>query len=82
MDLGTFVEGVVELDPMSGRMVLRVQETDGSNTFVDIQERMERYKGEAVRFILTPLQTIEELTSLVESGEIQVGDAPPPKLSN
>jgi len=73
MDLGTFVDsGVVELDPMTGRMVLRVQEADGSNTFVDVQERLERYKGEVVRFICTPMKTVDELARLVGTdGETQ-----------
>jgi hypothetical protein len=72
MDLGTFVEGVVELDPMTGRMVLRVQELDGSNTFLDIQERLSQYKGEAVRFICTPLKTVDEIARLVEAGQMAV----------
>jgi hypothetical protein len=75
MDFGILAEGVVELDPMSGRMVIRIQELDGSNTFLDIQERMEKYKGEAVRFILTPQRTVDEISKLVDSGEI-VGDVP------
>lgn len=80
MDLGTLVEGVVELDPMSGRMVLRVQQPDGSNTFLDVQEQLERYKGEEVRFIMTPLKTIAELQRLVESGELPVDQVPTLRL--
>jgi len=68
MDLGTMVEGVVELDPISGRMVLRIPQEDGSNEFLDIQERLEYYKGEEVRFILTPLKTVAELARLVGEG--------------
>lgn len=68
MDLGLFLEGVVELDPMTGRMVLRIPQEDGSNEFVDIQENMEKYKGEEVRFILTPLRTVDEIARIVESG--------------
>jgi len=75
MDLGTLLEGVIELDPMTGRMVLRVPQEDGTNEFVDIQERLETYKGEEVRFILTPLRTIAEIAEMVESGEI------PPELA-
>lgn len=75
MDFGTLVEGVVELDPMTGRMVLRVQQEDGSNQFVDVQEQLQKYQGQQVRFILTPLKTIEELTRLVESGQLSMEDA-------
>lgn len=72
MDLGSLVEGVVELDPMTGRMVLRVQQEDGSNVFLDVQEQLARYQGQEVRFIMTPLKTIAELTRLVESGQMPV----------
>lgn len=67
MDLGTMVEGFVELDPISDRMVLRIQQEDGSNVFIDVQEALRKYKGEEVRFILTPLQTIAEITRIVDS---------------
>lgn len=80
MDLGLIVEGVVELDPMTGRMVLRIQEADGSNTFIDIQERLAQYKGEEVRFILTPLTTVSEIARLVQEGEISVENLPTLKL--
>lgn len=76
MDLGTLVEGVVELDPMTGRMVLRIQQEDGSNVFLDVQEALEKYKGESIRFILTPLSTIEKLTEMVESGQLSPDDVP------
>jgi hypothetical protein len=76
VDLGVLVEGVVELDPISGRMVLRVQQPDGSNTFVDVQEQLERYKGEEVRFIVTPQRSIQELARMVESGDLPVDQVP------
>lgn len=72
MDLGIMAEGVVELDPMSGRMVLRVQQPDGSNQFLDIQEQLELHKGKEVRFILTPLEAIAELARMVQDGELEV----------
>jgi hypothetical protein len=76
MDLGMLTEGVVELDPMTGRMVLRVPQEDGSFAFVDVQAVLERYKGETVRFIVTPLSTVEKLTELVESGQLDPNDLP------
>jgi hypothetical protein len=68
MDLGTMVEGIVELEPMSGRMVLRIQQADGSNVFLDVQECMERYQGKEVRFILTPMSTVAEVAKMVAAG--------------
>jgi hypothetical protein len=72
MDLGIMVEGVVELDPISGRMVLRVQQPDGSNQLLDIEEQLEAHEGKEVRFILTPLEAIAELARLVQEGELEV----------
>jgi hypothetical protein len=76
MDLGILAEGVVELDPMTGRMVFRLQQLDGSNTFLDIQEHLTRYLGEEVRFIVTPLKTVSELARMVEAGELPVENIP------
>jgi hypothetical protein len=72
MDLGLMVEGVVELDPMTGRMVLRIQQEDGSNLFLDIQEQLEKHKGKEIRLIATPLEAIAELARMVEAGDIKV----------
>lgn len=79
MDFGIFVEGVVELDPMNGRMVLRIQQEDGSNCFIDIQQELGKYKGEEVRFILTPLQTVADLEEMVKAGDIPLSDVVPIK---
>lgn len=73
IDLGTFVEGVVELDPMSGRMVLRIPQDDGSNVFLDIQEQLLKYNGEEIRLIMTPVKTIAEVARLVEAGDVSLG---------
>jgi citrate lyase gamma subunit len=70
MDLGIMVEGVVELDPMTGRMVLRIQQDDGSNVFLDIQEQLAKQVGKEVRFILTPMTSIYELAKLVNVDDI------------
>jgi hypothetical protein len=76
MDFGILVEGVVELEPITGRLVLRIQQQDGSNVFLDVQEQLEKYKGEEVRFILTPLKTVAELARMVESGEVPIDEIP------
>ena len=76
MDMGVVAEGVVELDPMTGRLVLRCEGPDGIK-YVDVQEVLERYKGEEVRFIVAPFSTIDRLASLVESGAIEMAEVPP-----
>jgi hypothetical protein len=74
MDLGIMVEGVVELDPITDRVVLRIQQEDGSNVFLDLQEQVAKYKGEEVRFILTPLQAVAEIARLVANSELKLPD--------
>jgi hypothetical protein len=76
LDLGALIEGVVELDPMNGRMVLRIQQADGSFDFLDVQTILEQYQGEEVRFIVTPLKSVEILARLVESGQLDPEDVP------
>lgn len=75
MDFGVVVEGVVELDPMSGRMVLRT-ETEKGFEYTDVQSVLERYKGEEVRFIVAPFQTINQLAQMVDGGELSLDTAP------
>jgi hypothetical protein len=82
LDMGVMIEGVVELDPMSGRLVLRYEAKDGSNDFVDVQERLLQYNGAKVRFILTPMSTVKRLAAMVESGGMKLEDVPKvPRLS-
>ena len=82
IDLGVMVEGTVELDPMSGRMVLRYEDAHGKLQFVDIQERLSAYKDQEVRFILTPLATVAKLGDMVAKGELKLDHVPTvPKLA-
>lgn len=67
MDLGVLVEGVVERDPMTERLQLRV-EAEGGFEYVDVQAALERYEGVEVRFVLVPRSTIETATRMVEAG--------------
>ena len=76
LDMGIMVEGIVELDPMSGRMVLRYQDAKGENQFLDIQERLASYKGEEVRCIVTPMSTVSKLATLVSQGAVKAENIP------
>jgi hypothetical protein len=60
---------------MTGRHVRRCEAATGFQ-YVDVHEVLLRYKGEEVRFILTPIGTIEKLASMVESGQMAVEDVP------
>lgn len=65
---------------MTGRMVIRMPQEDGSNSFLDVQEHLMRYLGEEVRFVVTPLRTVAELARMVESGELPVENIPTLKM--
>jgi hypothetical protein len=81
-DLGIMVEGVVELDPMTGRLVLRYEAANGKFQFLDVQERLLKYKGEEVRCIITPMASVAKLAQMVEDGNVKLENAPTvPKLS-
>ncbi len=75
MDFGTVVEGVVELDPMTGRLVVR-SEGDKGFEYTDVQAVLERYKGEEVRFIVAPFSTINQLANMVEAGDVAIENLP------
>ena len=81
LDLGLMVEGVVELDPMTGRLVVRYEDSKGAFQTVDVQEQLQRYRGEQVRCIITPMATVAKLAAMVESGAMKVDNIPKvPKL--
>lgn len=81
LDLGLIAEGVVEIDPMTGHYVVRSEDPNGKITILDPQAQLERYKGEDVRFILTPLKTVSQVAKMVEEGEIDASQIPSLKLS-
>jgi hypothetical protein len=66
----------VELDPMTGRLVLRCERPEGGFEYIDVQAVLERYKGEDVRFIVAPFSTINRLAGMVENGDVAVMDLP------
>ena len=76
MDLGIVAEGIVELDPMTGRLVLRCEQPEGGNQYIDVQEALERYRGQEVRFVLVPFSTIQHLGEMVDSGELPLEEVP------
>lgn len=76
LDLGIMVEGVVELDPMTGLHVIRVEGNDGKNTFISVQDAVSRYRGQDVRFILTPMATIGQLAEMVNEEGVPLEQIP------
>ena len=80
LDMGLIAEGVVELDPMSGHYVVRTEDEDGKVAFLDVQSQLQKYDGEPVRFIMTPLKTVAQITAMVESGEIDASQVPKLKM--
>jgi hypothetical protein len=75
LDLGHVREGVVELDPMTGHMVIR-SETPTGFDFFDVQGALTKYVGQEVRVIIVPCSTIEKVSDLVNSGTLPLDQVP------
>ncbi len=75
LDLGHVKEGVVEIDPMSGRMVLRSETPNGFEYF-DVQEALTKYDGQEVRVVIVPFSTINRVAELVENGSLPAAEIP------
>jgi len=76
LDMGLMVEGVVELDPMTGRLIIRYQDAKGEFQTADVQERLLQYKGEDVRCIITPMSSVRQLAHMVENAGLKLEDVP------
>jgi hypothetical protein len=76
LDMGAVKEGVVEVDPMTGRMVIRSQTAQGTFDYFDVQEGLTRYKGQEVRIVIAPFATINALASMVENGTLPIDRVP------
>jgi hypothetical protein len=72
IDFGVIVEGVVEIDSMTGRYLIRTTDQNDRPIGIDVQKALESYKGQQVRFILTPFETIEKLAQLAEQAQEEV----------
>lgn len=75
LDLGHVKEGVVEIDPMTGRMVIRSETAEGFDYF-DVQEALSKYDGQEVRVVIVPFSTINRVADLVENGSLPASAIP------
>jgi len=75
LDLGHVKEGVVEIEPMSGRMVIRSETASGFDYF-DVQEALTKYEGQEVRVVIVPFSTINRVAELVENGSLTPAELP------
>lgn len=71
LDLGHLVTGVVELDPLSGSFVVRVENEDGSFSTFDVQSALARYRGQEVRLTLATTEMIACMAAILTSGDTQ-----------
>jgi hypothetical protein len=76
LDLGHVKEGVVEIDPMTGRMTIRSENRRGGFTYFDVQEALTKYEGREVRVVIVPQDTINQIATLVENGDLPLSAAP------
>lgn len=74
-DLGFVKEGTIEIDPMTGRMVVRSETANGFEYF-DVQEALNKYEGMEVRVVIVPFETINRIADLVESGSLPLAEVP------
>ncbi len=70
LDFGYLVEGIVELDPLTGRLVLSSRDLQGRVIVFDPQVALEKYKGQEVRFTLASFETLGKMQRMVEEGEV------------
>ncbi len=75
IDFGYLVEGIIELDPITGHPTIRTVDGAGKPIDFDVAAHVARYAGQEVRFILTPFDTINRLNDMAEKGEL--GDVAP-----
>ena len=77
LDFGHLVEGTVEKDPMTGKLVIRVDNGDGIGYTFDPQEALAAYVGQEVRLTLATFDTLDRLAALVNDGKnVMVGRGP------
>jgi hypothetical protein len=75
LDTGYLVEGIVELEPMTGRLVISTRDVHGHVVQFDPHWALERYKGKEVRFTMISFEAIDHMAKLVEEGNLKVEDA-------
>jgi hypothetical protein len=68
------VEGVVELDPLTGYGTIRTSDANGRPINFDPQGALQHFKGQEVRLVLVPLATIAQIQELARTAQNN-GDA-------
>lgn len=71
IDLGYLVTGIVERAP-EGAWVLRVTQDDGTHGYFPLEQVLQKYEGQEVRFTIATTDTIAKITALV--GDVQVAE--------
>ncbi len=80
-EFGHLLEGTLEQDPMTDRIVLIAETRDGKRVSIDLHEILRKYVGQDVRFTLASFANLEKLARLVEaSGGGQVHGIQPEEL--
>lgn len=75
-DYGYLVEGIVELDPITGRYRIRTIDQQGNNIYIDPNDILGSYKGQEVRFTCASFEVIDQLTKMLEGQAEAAGDLP------
>jgi len=65
-EIGFLIEGVVELDPMTGLDRIRVVGDDGKASYIDPQTLLRAYRGQEVRLTLASFEALERVARMLE----------------
>lgn len=71
---GHLIEGTVEQDPMTDRLVIRTVDADGNPVTFEPEKALAALVGQEVRFTLASFDQLTKLAQLVEEaggGEVQ-----------
>lgn len=66
LNFGHILEGVLEQDPMTDRLIIRTVDRAGSPTTVDLHELLKPLLGQEVKLTVASLANLAKLAKLVE----------------
>lgn len=65
------VEGTVELDPMTDRLIIRTVDPNGNPVDFDPQVVLRQLKDQEIRVVIAPLMAVREVERLVRNQQAQ-----------
>jgi hypothetical protein len=75
------VEGVVEINPETNRAYIKLEDQNGVVFGFDPTLILDQYKGQKIRVVISPLDAIEHLNSLLQEDSDATDDSSKNKFS-